>query len=273
MFAMDMLRHAIALDIFINEPDEVYHAKGAHYLSSHQLMDFIKCPFLHHQKKLGLVVEKETEAYRVGKAAHVRILEGRDTFQERYCMDWPCNADGEPMDGRTKAVKEWKAKQVKYPIQPKDSAMIEQMAMGVGMSDAAVERIAYGLAEGVVRVDYCGLPCQIRIDWFNPLYGIVDLKTCDDLTYFEADARRYRYLTQLAFYQAVLKEAAGVLVPVFLIAVEKKTPFRCGVWRVSDDSLAAARRDNEAAIERLISCRTENVWPTGYEEIRLLDVI
>jgi hypothetical protein len=61
-------------------------------------------------------------------------------------------------------------------------------------------------------------------------------------------------------------------VPVYLIAVEKKQPFRCGVWRVSDDCLAAARRDNEAAIERLTSCRSENVWPTGYEAVRLLDV-
>ena len=262
----------IATDIFIQEPDEVYHAQAAHYLSSHQLMDFIKCPFLHHQKKLGHVVEKETEAYRVGKAAHVRILEGREAFQERYCLDWPCNADGEPMDGRTKAVKEWKARQTQYPIQPKDGAMIEQMAMGVGMNTAGVELIAYGLAEGVVRVDYCGLACQIRIDWFNPQHGIVDLKTCDDLTYFEADARRYRYLTQLAYYQAVLKEAAGSLVPVFLIAVEKKAPFRTGVWRLSDECLAMTRRDNEAAIERLKVCRCENVWPTGYEEIRTLEI-
>jgi hypothetical protein len=262
----------ITTDIFIQEPDEVYHAQAAYYLSSHQVMDFIKCPFLHHQKKHGLIVDKETEAYRVGKAAHRRILEGMEVFQGRYCLDWPCNADGEPMDGRTKAVKEWKAQQIRYPLHPKEVAAIEQMARGVAMNDSAVELISNGIAEGVVRIDYCGLPSQIRIDWFHPRRGIVDLKTCDDLTYFETDARRYKYPSQLAFYQAVLREVIGHYAPVYLIAVEKKQPFRCGVWRVSDDCLAAARRDNEAAIERLTSCRSENVWPTGYEAVRLLDV-
>jgi hypothetical protein len=38
----------------------------------------------------------------------------------------------------------------------------------------------------------------------------VDLKTCDDLTWFEADSRRYGYAHQLAFYRAVLKKALGI---------------------------------------------------------------
>ena len=49
-----------------------------------------------------------------------------------------------------------------------------------------------------------GLPCQIRLDWIAPDYGIVDLKTSDNLTWFEADARRFRYLHQLAFYRAIV---------------------------------------------------------------------
>ena len=66
--------------------------------------------------------------------------------------------------------------------------------------------LEYGEPEGVVRADYCGMPCQIRMDWFEPHHGIVDLKTCDDLTWFEADARRYGYAHQLAFYRAVLAQ-------------------------------------------------------------------
>ena len=60
----------------------------------------------------------------------------------------------------------------------------------------------------------------------------MDLKTCDDLTWFEADARKLGYLHQMAFYRAVLAQVLdGLLVPVHIIAVEKKEPFRCGVWR------------------------------------------
>ncbi|HUU99195.1 MAG TPA: PD-(D/E)XK nuclease-like domain-containing protein, partial [Phycisphaerae bacterium] len=65
---------------------------------------------------------------------------------------------------------------------------------------------------------------------------------------------------------------AGKDVPAWIIAVEKKEPFRCGVWRVSDDTLAIARSENEAAIRRLIDCRQKDRWPTGFEAIRVLDV-
>ncbi len=111
------------------------------------------------------------------------------------------------------------------------------------------------------------------MDWFEPHHGIVDLKTCDDLTWFEADARRFGYAHQLAFYRAVLAQVIGVHMPVHLIAVEKKEPFRCGVWLVSPDTLAVAHRDNEQAIDRLKACLAEELWPTGYEERRLFDFI
>jgi len=146
------------------------------------------------------------------------------------------------------------------------------MASGVAMNDTAIDLLLYGRAEGVVRAEYCGVPCQIRIDWTHPHRGIVDLKTCDDLTWFEADARRFRYHNQLAFYQSVLAEVTGELVPVHVVACEKKEPYRCGVWRVSDDTLAIARKENEAAIRRLKACRDRDIWPTGFEEMRILDI-
>jgi len=88
--------------------------------------------------------------------------------------------------------------------------------------------------------------------------------------------RGFDFLSQ-RFYgrrvRAVLAQViGGQMVPVHLIAVEKKEPFRCGVWRVSDDTLAIAQRENEAAIRRLLVCRQKDQWPTGYEEIRVLDV-
>ena len=129
--------------------------------------------------------------------------------------------------------------------------LVEQMARGVALNDAAVDLITYGLAEGVIRAVYCGVPCQIRLDWLNPNRGIVDFKTCDELTWFEADARRCRYHNQVAFYQAVLKRPS-VKAPAKLAASSnlitrskvserqaypcsfdrhrKKEPFRCGVW-------------------------------------------
>ena len=58
----------------------------------------------------------------------------------------------------------------------------------------------------------------------------------------------------------------------WLIAVEKRIPYRCGVWQVSDEMLAQAGKANECAIEELKSCREQDVWPTRYEETRVRDV-
>ena len=58
-----------------------------------------------------------------------------------------------------------------------------------------------------------------------------------------------------------------------LIAVEKKEPFRCGVWLLDASALAYAQKENEAAIERLKACQAANSWPTGYEERRVFDSI
>ena len=45
------------------------------------------------------------------------------------------------------------------------------------------------------------------------------------------------------------------------------------VWIVDPQVLSIAERENEAAIERLKDCESEDRWPTGYEDLRLLDVI
>jgi len=264
----------IDLSILEAEAAEEYHAKADRFLSSHQLIDFMKCPWLHRKKTLGLIADKDSPAYLLGRAAHVRILEGRDVYETAFAVGGPINPrTNKPFGSSTKAFAEWAAAQGRPVLSDDQAALIEQMASGVAMNSEAVDLLLYGRAEGVVRTEYCGVPCQIRIDWTHPHRGIVDLKTCDDLSWFEADARRYGYHRQMAFYRAVLAQAMGDdLVPVHIVAIEKKEPFRCGVWRLSDDTLAIAQRENEAAIRRLIDCRRRDHWPTGYEEVRVLDV-
>ena len=264
----------IDLNILEVESAEEYHAKADRFLSSHQLMDFIKCPWLHRKKALGLIEDKDSPAYLVGRAAHVRVLEGSDRYESAFALGGPINPKtGKPFGSKTKAFAEWARAHGKPVLSHDQVELIEQMASGVAMNSEAIDLLLYGRAEGVVRAKYCDVPCQIRIDWVHPHRGVVDFKTCDDLTWFESDARRYGYHRQMAFYRAVLAQAlGGLLVPVYLVSVEKKEPFRCGVWRVSDDTLAIAQQENEMAIRRLAICRRQDRWPTGYEEIRVLNV-
>ena len=116
------------------------------------------------------------------------------------------------------------------------------------------------------------------MDWFRADYEgrpvICDLKTCETLDWFEGDARRFGYTAQSSFYREVLRVASDgeVVADCYLIAVEKREPFRCGVWKLTDGILEACAVENERAIAELAECRRTNVWPTKTEDLRILDV-
>jgi hypothetical protein len=258
----------------IREPADVYHAKACDYLSSHQLAEFRRCPVLYQRRQLGLLEDMDRPAYLLGRAAHTLILEGLDVFDETFAVGGPINPrTGQPFGSGTKAWSEWADMQAKQVLSNEQFDTISRMNQAVQTHPVAMTLLAEGTPEGVVRADYCHMPCQIRLDWFEPHHGIVDLKTCDDLTWFEADARRFGYVHQMAFYRAVLAQVVGVRMPVHIVAVEKKEPFRCGVWKVDADTLTIAEQDNAAAIDRLRQCLAEDHWPTGYEELRVFDLI
>jgi len=258
----------------IHEPAEIYHAQAKKYLSSHQLGDFCKCPALYRQKQLGLLPDEDRPAYQLGRALHTLVLEGRDQFEAEYAVGGPINPKtGEIYGANTKAFAQWAALQGKHVLTISQFDLVERMTEGVHAHGMAVNLLSDGIAEGVVRAEYGDMPCQIRMDWFDAHGGIVDLKTCDDLTWFEADARRYGYVYQMAFYRAVLAAVIGIAMPVHFIAVEKKPPYRCGVWKIHEDALVQAQRENEAAMERLKRCIATNTWPSGYEEMRVFDAV
>lgn len=260
--------------VLTREPADVYHAKSREHLSSHALRDFRRCPLLFRKKELGLIVEPDTTAFLVGRAAHVLILEGRERYEAEFAVGGPVNPKtGLPFGSATKAFAEW-AERIGKPVLSDDqAALIEQMNASVKNHVFARELLAHGVAEGVVRCEYMSHRAQARLDWINPLpdRGIVDLKTADRLDSFEFDIEAYGYLDQLAFYRALVAQASGVVLPVHIIAVEKREPFRCGVWQLSTRALNRAQRENEEALCALARCRETGAWPTGFESIRLYD--
>lgn len=261
------------LSFLICESFAEYREQSADYLTSHQLADFRKCPLLFQRKQLGLIPDGELSAFRVGRAAHTLILEGRERFDEEFAVGGPINPrTGAPFGSNTKAWQEWAEVQDKDVLTFDQAELVDELAASVQHHGAARELLSDGIAEGVVRTNYCDVSCQGRLDWLNPFVGIVDLKTCDDLTWFEADARRFGYVHQLAFYRALVAQHIELRLPAFIVAVEKKEPFRCGVWQVAISALDQAQAENEAAIARLRDCRELGVWPTQFESVRLLDV-
>ena len=260
------------LGFLVRETPEFYHAQSARFLSSHKLAEFRRNVPLFRKKELGLVKDEDRPAYLVGRAAHTLILEGRAAYEAEYAFRGPINPKtGAPFGSRTKAFQDWAEIQGKPVLDDDQAALIKSMYAAVRAHEHAALLLDDGIAEGVVRAEYCGVPCQVRLDWLNPARGIVDLKTCDNLDWLETDARSFGYAHQMAFYRSVLACVIGLVLPVQLIAVEKREPFRAGVWRMGEQVLGIVRKENEEAIERLKACRDRDHWPTGYEDIRVFD--
>ena len=270
------------LSFFADVPADEYHqaARDGKFLSSHLLGDFRKSPRLYHKKMNGEIEPTESTALAVGRAVHVLVLEGRARFDEEFLVtDGPVNPKtGEPFGKTTKAYREWAASQSKEVVGGADFAFMAKLRESVWAHPVARELLDDGIAEQTVRTRYCGEPCQIRMDWFRADYGgrptICDLKTCETLDYFEGDARRFGYPQPMAFYREVLRTASegAVEADCFLIAVEKREPMRCCVWKLTDGILQACALENERAIAELRSCRSDNLWPTRTEDMRILDI-
>ena len=263
------------LDFMISEPAEEYHlrSRNGEYLSSHMLATFRESPIAYQKKITKQTKDVDTPAFLLGRAAHSFILEGKRAFDKEFIVsDGPVNPKtGEAFGKNTKAYAEWLASLEQTPISSKDYHFITELGNSVMKHPLAYELLAEGVAEGVVRTEYCTLPCQIRMDWFNPEKGLVDLKTCDQLKYFEHDCRKYGYIYQLAFYRAIIEAVTGVKVPVYIIAVEKNEPHSTGVWKITSEVLDQADMSNRFALARFKKCQYESHWPTDYEDLRIIE--
>jgi hypothetical protein len=263
------------------EADETYRLNSRIYLGSHALNTFRECPLKYHREVSGLVKRSsESESLITGRAMHALLCEGQDAFDQFFIVGGPVNPKTNNHYGRdTKAFEQWLAEQqangeTRTYLTDKQHEEILGMVEGIKRHEQAREIFSNpdAQAEGVARGLYCGRQCQVRIDWFDGF--VTDLKTCDDLGQFERyQARAFGYLHQVSFYSEVLHITHGRLYRPRIVAVEKKEPFRCCVWTVTDAVFEAACRDNEAAIRELIECEKTGHWPTRYEGVRSFDYL
>lgn len=273
-----MNRPEYLLDI----PAEEYHAatKENQYTTSHRLNLFRRCPALYHKHITGEIVEGDTAAFQMGRAVHVLTIEGADKFDAEYLVaDGPTNPKtGKPYGRETKAFKDWAELQTRPVIGGDDHALMLKLSGAVHAHPIAADILSAGFAEATVRAVWDGEPVQARLDWFDPERGIIaDLKTCTDVDRFPFDIRDFGYVTQLAFYKRVLELAGyhGPRIRAYLIAVEKKEPYRVAVAEISeltlnDGNVAEAGKygaGNDTVMRELLECRAADRWPTRYEEL------
>ena len=278
--------------ILLDEPFPVYQLQRGRYLCSTQLRVFARCPRTYYLQKTGAITKPNemSAEFVLGRAAHVLVLEGPREFNRCFAVGGPVNEKTGKEYGRdTQAFEKWeriqradKGTAVEF-ITSELWHTISRMTASVANHGEAQKLLNHGVAERVLRSDFRGVPVQARLDWFTEIGEIpviVELKTCADLDFFEHDARKYQYGIQLAFYQQILLRSifdefgveCAVPAKVYVVAVEKKEPFRCGVFEVPDHALGHFADKIESAIESLKECQEMGEFPTRYETLRTLNI-
>jgi len=135
--------------------------------------------------------------------------------------------------------------------------------------------LSVGCSEHVIRAELHGVMCQIRIDHYNPDYGIIDLKSCNNLDAFQYNIAKFGYPTSGVFYREVFQAASKEFFPpnYYLVAVEKNPPYRTGIWKFSEEVMEMSEKMNAKNIKHFKECSETGVWPMGYEEINIYEYI
>lgn len=265
------------------EPEDAYHArsKSGEVMSSGMLKTFRDCPEYYRRLVTGKVKKEDTNAFRFGRAVHKIVLEGIPAFNKAYTMGGPVN----PKTGKnygigTQAHDAWlveKGIPRERCLTEEEGDTLVRMARTSLAHVKMQELLDYGWPELVARANIEDIPCQARFDWLthdaSGNYVLVDVKTTADITYFQSDAIRYKYLNQLAFYRSVFRQASGLpLFAVWVFALEKAEPFRAGAWIVPEADLDLCEIENNTFLHAYRDCLKSGKWPTGYEETRTLSI-
>lgn len=253
-------------------PFEQYLANPHNLLSSHRVGAYMESPAKYRMLINGELPDKNTDAMLIGHSSHCLVLEGLSEYQNEYMVGGPVNPKtGRPYGNETKAFKEWASQQTKTVLTPAIAELNENIFESVQSHDHATGLLGEGVAEHVIYAELDGMQCQSRLDWYNPSFGIIDFKTCNELQWFEYEAtKKWNYIRQLAFYRMMVRKATGKTERCWLIATEKQAPFATGVWEIDADSLNQAEEELHNALIKLAQDTKLDTFDTGYEEVRTL---
>lgn len=258
-----------------------YHAEAGNgindgkYLGSHILIEYIQNQKLWKRKyKDNAIDKKESDAMKKGTAIHRCVLEKGAKFVDDYTVGYPTHeVKGvlQEYGADTKFVKEWML------TIPKDKPFISNQEMAdilkineiVKEHPEANDMISGGLCERVIKANYLGVDCHIRIDCFNPKYGICDLKKTRSMDGFLRDADRLGYWIQAGFYRKIFEIATGEKVPFNWIIAEDVEPFEVCTKQLDDGSIEYAQRLVESAILEFKESIKNNSFLTGREGLQI----
>jgi len=251
--------------------DAEYFASYSDFMTATQLKTFKKSPQLFDLERRGVIVKPETQTLRDGSAFHCGILEGRETFLERYTVsDGPVNLrTGKPFGSQSKAFQAWIESQDNPAevISSETAEAVFEARERVFEHPFAKLVFREGRPEVAVRAELGKVACQGKVDWLGENY-IADLKTCESIERFERHFFHYGYDLQAAFYCELVRANGLPCEKFFFVAVEKSPPFIVAVYLVSVATIEHARLEVYSLLEEYRECQKKDDWPTRTETLR-----
>jgi len=212
---------------------------------------------------------KETDALRLGTAAHVAVLEP-DRFLREFVL-WE-STDPETGKTRQRRGEAWESFQAenagKKIITSKDYEEAVRYAKAIRGDRTAMQYLVAGEPEVILEWEHepTGIECKGRIDWHTDIDGkayLVDLKTARSAApwAFARDAAKRDYHVRLAWYADAYEKVYGVAPTVVVPVVEKEEPYDVVTYIVPDDVLDVGREVYGELMDTLAACQRENKWP------------
>ena len=234
--------HFVAKGIKRAIDDNAFYHSQKEYVSSSCLKSIAKRSVYHYvnSEPMG-----PSEALFIGSAFHTLVLEPH-LFNEEFHVS-------EKIDRRTKAGKaKAAALEAELIAQGKMGISEDAYKMICNMRDnIAKDPVCSAILEGgepevsFYIEDFHGIKVRVRPDYLGKDY-IVDLKSCQDAApnMFSKDIWKYGWKLQAAFYADVLG-----MDKFYFLASEKKSPFQCQLYLMSEQSMEQGRKMYLQAIE------------------------
>lgn len=224
----------------------------------------IKRSPLHYRH--ALTSARETDALRLGSAAHMAVLEP-ERFVSAHAVWDARTAAGAMSPRRGKAWDDFVTASVGREIITADEhAGAVAIAEAVRADETAMQYLREGCAEVTITADVAGRTRKGRVDWLitrDDQHCIIGLKTTRDCRpfVFGKQAATLGYHWQWAWYHDLYMAETGIEPILKEIVVESAPPYAVAVYHITEDIIAQGREDYTAALETLEECERTGRWP------------
>lgn len=245
------------LELGINKCSNSEYHSDQEYLSSSDLKLLLKDPReFFHKKYSKKEIEPENPAFSEGSLVHSMLLEEHMVDLEFAFMDI-----------MRKSGPLWEAFKTSNPgkvcMSKPQYERCKAYADGAKKNPIAKRLLTGGDSEFTICQIINDVAIKVRADKINIEQGfIADVKTSSfpvDLDSFSLTINQYNYRLSAALYCLVAEQFYGKKFDFYFIAISKKDA-SCEVFKMSEQSFLAGRREITQAINTYKSCKASGNW-------------